>query len=106
MKYNTFTAKSIATLAKTIISGMPDSYFTKECDADRYMLTGDDKFTQRNGEKFTCGFASSVLTPDDVTKEKYYIAGYGSDNTARACVVVNVKGTCIHIVKHTLSGIV
>lgn len=103
MKYRTFTAKSIATLAKTIISGMPDSYFTKECDADRYMLTGDDKFTQRNGEKFICGFASSVLTPDDVTKEKYYIAGYGSDNPAQG-VLDDMYARAFYIDDNTGTG--
>ena len=103
MKYRTLTAKSIGTLAKTIISGMPDSYFTKESDADRYMLTGDSKFTSRNGEKFTCGFASSVLTPDDVTKEKYYIAGYGSNNPAQG-VLDDMYARAFYIDDNTGTG--
>ncbi len=103
MKYKTLTAKSIKTLAKGVIAGMPDSYFTDESTANRYMLTGDDKFTSRNGEKFTCGFASSVLTPDDVTKEKYYIAGYDSNNPAKG-VLDDIYARSVYIDDNTGSG--
>ena len=103
MKYKTLTAKSIKTLAKGVIAGMPDSYFTDESTANRYMLTGDDKFTSRNGEKFTCGFASSVLTPDDVTKEKYYIAGYDSNNPAKG-ILDDMFARSVYIDDNTGSG--
>ncbi len=103
MNCDKLTSKSIDVLAKTVISAMPDSYFTKESDADRYMLTGNSKFTSRNGENFTCGFASSVLTPDDVTKEKYYIAGYGSNNPAQG-VLDDMYARSVYIDDNTGTG--
>lgn len=47
------------------------------------MLTGDETFSY-NGEKWTVGFAKEVLTPDDITEEKYYIAGYNTNNPAQS----------------------
>lgn len=103
MNVDKLTAKSIGILAKTVIAGMPDSYFTENEDADRYMLTGDSKFTSRNGENFTCGFASSVLTPDDVSTKKYFIAGYDSDNPAEG-VLDDIFARSVYIDDNTGTG--
>ena len=82
MNFDKITRKSIEALSKSIISAMPESYFTTPEKANRYMLTGDDKFSEKTGEFFTCGFAKSVLTPDDAASGKYFIAGYDSNNPA------------------------
>ena len=103
MNYDKLTAKSIGVLAKTVIAGMPDSYFTDEHDAHRYMLTGDSKFTSRDGENFTCGFAVSVLTPDDAGKKKYYIAGYDSNNPAKG-VLDDMYARSVYIDDNTGTG--
>ncbi len=103
MNSDKLISKSIGTLAKTVIAAMPVSYFTAQQDADRYMLTGDRKFTSRNGEKFTCGFASSILTPDDVTKKNYYIAGYDSDNPAKG-VLDDMFARAVYIDDNTGTG--
>ena len=34
-------------------------------------------------EKFTVGFAKSIMLPDDIETKKYYIAGYGENNPAK-----------------------
>ena len=46
------------------------------------MLKGDEKFSREKGRCFTCGFGKAVLTPENITDAKYYIAGYGSNNPA------------------------
>ena len=103
MNIDKLTAESIGILAKTVIAGMPDSYFTENEEADRYMLTGDKSFTPRNGENFTCGFASSVLTPDDVSTKKYFIAGYDSDNPAEG-VLDDMFARSVYIDDNTGKG--
>lgn len=75
--------KSLYSLAKTIVFAMPDKNFTTSEKADKYMLTGDAKFTSQSGEFFTCGFGKRVLTPEDVTEKRYFIAGYDSNNPAQ-----------------------
>ncbi len=83
MDKNKFTRKAIELLSKAIIFGMPKSYFTPEDKAKKYMLSGDDKFTSVPGDNsFFCGFGKRVLTPDDINADKYYIAGYDSNNPA------------------------
>lgn len=82
MNFDNLTKKSIEALSKGIISSMPKSYFTTAEKANRYMLTGDEKFSSDAGEFFTCGFAKSVLTPEDAASGKYFIAGYDSNNPA------------------------
>lgn len=83
MNKDKLTKNAIALLSKAIIHGMPESYFTDEAKAKKYMLTGDDKFRDTPGEKFTCGFAKEVLTPENLKKTNYYIAGYDSNNPAQ-----------------------
>lgn len=78
-----FTKKSVDTLAKLIISTMPKKHFTTRAEADRYMLTGNDKFSYLPGEKWTCGFGKASYTPADYKSKTYYIAGYDSNNPVK-----------------------
>ena len=73
----------ISALLSLIIFFVPNSTYTNIEDASEYMLTGDEKFSY-NGEKWTVGFSKAVLTPDDITEEKYYIAGYNTNNPAKS----------------------
>lgn len=75
--------KSLYAVAKAIVFAMPSKNFTTSTKADKYMLTGDDKFTSQAGKHFTCGFGKTVLTPDDVKTKRYFIAGYDSNNPAQ-----------------------
>lgn len=77
MDKNKITRKSVEALAKAIIYSMPESNFSAEDDAKKYMLTGDDKFITTPGNGYICGFSKEIVTPD-ITKGAYYIAGYGS----------------------------
>lgn len=78
-------------LVRRIISGLlsfilffvPNSMYTSIDETSDYMLTGDETFSY-SGEKWTVGFAKEVLTPDDITEEKYYIAGYNTNNPAQS----------------------
>lgn len=72
----------IASLLALIISLVPASVFTTEEDASKYMLTGDETFSYESGECWTVGFAKEVLTPEDITADTYYIAGYNTNNPA------------------------
>ncbi len=82
MNTDKITRKTIEFISKTVISLMPRSYFTKDDKANQYMLTGDSKFSYNKGKCFTCGFGKSIITPDDVSTGKYFIAGYDSNNRA------------------------
>lgn len=82
MNKDAILRKSIELLSKTIIYAMPKSYFNSETQANKYMLSGDEKFSDNGSNHFTCGFAKAVLTPTDVTEKTYYIAGYDSNNPA------------------------
>ena len=82
---------------------MPASYFTTAEKANRYMLTGDDKFSAEAGKFFTCGFAKSVLTPDDVASGTYYIAGYDSNNPAKG-VLDDMFARAVYIDDNTGRG--
>ena len=73
----------ISGLLSLIVLFVPNSTYTTVEDASKYMLTGDETFSY-NGEKWTVGFAKEVLTPDDITEEKYYIAGYNTNNPAQS----------------------
>lgn len=73
----------ISALLSLIIFFVPNSMYTSIEESSEYMLTGDETFSY-NGEKWTVGFAKEVLTPDDITSEKYYIAGYNTNNPAKA----------------------
>ena len=77
-------------LVKSIISGLlalillfvPNSTYTSVEETSEYMLEGDSVFSDTAGESWTVGFASSVLTPEDITADTYYIAGYNTNNPA------------------------
>ncbi|MBQ7100117.1 MAG: hypothetical protein IJN81_00680, partial [Clostridia bacterium] len=94
---------AIQTLSKTIIFGMPKSYFTSDENANKYMLTGDKKFTEKKGEFFTCGFGKAVLTPADVASGKYFIAGYDSNNPATG-VLDDMYARAVYLDDNTGSG--
>ncbi|MBQ3604066.1 MAG: hypothetical protein IJA02_09510 [Clostridia bacterium] len=79
-------------LVKGIISGLlslillfvPVSTYMSVEDTAEYMLEGDSVFSDTAGENWTVGFASSILTPEDITADKYYIAGYNPNNPAKS----------------------
>lgn len=73
----------ISALLSFIILFVPNSTYTTVEDTSKHMLTGDETFSY-NGEKWTVGFAREVLTPDDITEETYYIAGYNTNNPAKS----------------------
>ncbi len=75
--------KIISGLLSLILFFVPNSMYTSIDETSEYMLTGDETFSY-NGEKWTVGFAKEVLTPDDITEEKYYIAGYNTNNPAQS----------------------
>ena len=70
-------------LLSLVILFVPHSTYTTVEETSKYMLTGDETFSY-NGEKWTVGFAKEVLTPDDITEEAYYIAGYNTNNPAKS----------------------
>ncbi len=74
----------ISTLMSLIILVMPVSTYTDIEESSEYMLEGDEKFTNIAGEKWTAGFAKAVLTPEDINEKTYYIAGYNTNNPAKA----------------------
>ena len=73
----------ISGLLSLIILFVPNSTYTTVEDTSEYMLTGDGTFSY-SGEKWTVGFAKEVLTPEDITEETYYIAGYNTNNPAKS----------------------
>ena len=83
LKLPELVRRIISGLLSLIILFVPNSTYTTVEDASKYMLTGDETFSY-NGEKWTVGFAKEVLTPDDITEEKYYIAGYNTNNPAQS----------------------
>lgn len=74
--------KAIEFLGKAIVLLMPKRYLADEEEAKEYMLSGDKTFDFSSGEHFTCGFSKAILTPTDVKDNKYFIAGYDSNNKA------------------------
>ncbi|MBR3597705.1 MAG: hypothetical protein IKL47_12090 [Clostridia bacterium] len=73
----------ISALLSLIIIIMPNSMFTTETDEAQYMLTGDGIFSDVAGDFWTIGFAKEVLSPEDITSDTYYIAGYNTNNPAK-----------------------
>lgn len=73
----------ISALLSLIIIVMPASIYTTEAESSKYMLTGDEVFSYTTGNEWSVGFAKSVLTPDDIAADKYYIAGYNTNNPAQ-----------------------
>lgn len=78
-----FVKKIIMLLLSLIILIVPQSMYTSTDATTEYMPTGDAAFDSE-GEKWTVGFAQAVLTPDDITAETYYIAGYNTNNPAKS----------------------
>ena len=73
----------ISILAGVIITVVsPFATFTTQEKASQFMLPGDETFSAAAGTHWTLGFAKAVLTPDDVGKTTYYLAGYNSNNPA------------------------
>ncbi len=105
MNFDAVTRKAIERLAKFVIALMPKSYFTTPQKADKYMLCGDDFFQNKTGEYFTCGFAKTVLTPEDALQNKYFIAGYNSNNKAQG-VLDDIFARAIYIDDNTGRGAV
>ncbi len=79
-----FTRNAIAALTNILISTMPKKFFTKQDKANKFMLTGDEKFSLESGKNWTCGFGKAIFTPENVTDKTYYIAGYDSNNPANS----------------------
>ncbi len=73
----------ILTLFSIVLVFVPDSMFTNIADTAEFMLTGDESFSY-NGEKWTVGFGKECLTPDNISDETYYIAGYNTNNPAKS----------------------
>ncbi len=80
---DSFTRNAIAALTNMLISTMPKKYFTTQANSNKFMLTGNEKFSYEAGEKWTCGFGKAVYTPKDYDKKTYYIAGYDSNNPVK-----------------------
>lgn len=74
--------KLISGLLSLILLFVPCSSFTTLEESSAYMLTGDTVFSENAGECWTLGYAKEALTPEDVTADTYYIAGYNSNNPA------------------------
>ena len=80
---DSLTKKSVNALINLIISTMPKRYFTTQESSDRFMLTGDKKFSYVPGKKWTVGFGKKAYTPEDYKEKTYYIAGYDSNNPVK-----------------------
>lgn len=103
MNTDKITRKTVEFISKAVISLMPRSYFTTDDKANKYMLKGDDKFSFKSGECFICGFGKAVITPDDVSSEKYFIAGYDSNNRATG-VLDDMYARAVYIDDNTSRG--
>ncbi len=103
MNTDKITRLLIEALSKTIIAAMPKKYFTTSEKANKYMLEGDKTFTQKAGDFFTCGFAKEDFTPSDAADNKYFIAGYDSNNRAQK-VLDNLFARAIYVDDNTGRG--
>lgn len=103
MNTDKFTRKAIEGLSRLIISIMPKKYFTTPHEADKYMLRGDEAFSTTTGEGFTCGFAKAVLTPEELSSGKYFIAGYNSNNPAQG-VLDDIYARAFYVDDNTGTG--
>ncbi len=93
----------ISTLLTLITIAVPSSMFTTEEAEEKYMLAGDAVFSQAPGEKWTAGFSGAVLTPEDVTSDTYYIAGYNTNNPATG-VLDDMLAKAVYIDDNTGRG--
>lgn len=73
----------ISALMSLIIIVVPSSVYTTEEESSKFMLEGDSVFSDTAGTEWTVGYAQKALTPDDVTSDTYYIAGYNVNNPAQ-----------------------
>ena len=97
MKFkDNLTKKAVDFLINSIVSTMPKKCFTTQENSDKYMLTGNDKFSYVPGEKWTCGFGKESYTPDDFGSKTYYIAGYDSNNPVKG-VLDNLFARAVYI---------
>ena len=74
----------ISALLSLVLLFVPKSEYTDTESASVYMLKGDKVFSEASGERWTVGFANRVLTPEDITADSYYIAGYNTNNPAKS----------------------
>lgn len=72
----------ISLLLSLIIICVPASVFTTVEESSKYMLIGDETFSSVAGDCWSVGFAKEKLTPEDVSADTYYIAGYNTNNPA------------------------
>ncbi len=93
----------ISALLSLILLFVPNSTYTSVEEASEYMLKGDTVFSDTAGENWTVGFASSVLTPEDITADKYYIAGYNPNNPAKA-VLDDMHAKAVYLDDNTGRG--
>ncbi len=80
---DSFTKKAVKALTNSIVSTMPKRCFTTQESSNKYMLTGNEKFSSVPGKKWTCGFGKASYTPADYDSKTYYIAGYDSNNPVK-----------------------
>ena len=96
--------KLISVLAAMIITvASPFATFTTQEEASKYMLPGDESFSEAPGSFWTVGFAKTILTPDDVGEKKYYIAGYNSNNPAEG-VLDDIFARAVYLDDNTGRG--
>ena len=81
----------------------PFAVFTTQEATAKNMLPGDQTFSADAGTHWTLGFAKKVLTPDDVGKTTYYIAGYNSNNPAEG-VLDDMYARAVYLDDHTGRG--
>ncbi len=103
MDVNKFASKSIEKLSECIIALMPRKYFSDDYTSNMYMLSGDSDFENNSGEYFTCGFSKTIITPENITDGKYFIAGYNSNNAAEA-VLDDMYARAVYIDDNTKNG--
>lgn len=74
--------KILSVVVALVIGLAPYFLFTTEGPANKYMLQGDETFRTKIGSGWTVGFGSTVLTPEDISADTYFIAGYYTNNHA------------------------
>ncbi|MBQ3044700.1 MAG: hypothetical protein IJD49_01985 [Clostridia bacterium] len=97
------TKKAVTALTNLLISTMPKKCFTSREHSDGFMLTGDKKFTDTPGSKWTCGFGKASFTPADYNDKTYYIAGYDSNNPVKG-VLDDLYARAIYLDDNTGNG--
>jgi len=95
--------KILAVVVALVIGVMPCFFFTGKQAADKYMLEGDAVFAETAGPKWTAGFGSAVLTPEDITADTYYIAGYYTNNPAQG-VLDDMAARAVYLDDNTGRG--